>query len=112
MDQSDYNQFNTIRNKVKRMIMMLWKKKAHKRRICGQSTNNSKRFWKHIRDNLKTKSGIFPLLESANDKRLIKFSDHDKAKILQDQFCSVFVEEPDGDLPTFMPRTEKEERVR
>ena len=31
-----------------------------------------------------------------------------KAEILQNQFCSVFTEEPDGDLPSFTSRTEKE----
>ena len=100
------HRFNTMRNKVKRM--MIQTKRAHERRICSRSTNNPKIFWKHVRDNLKAKSGISPLLESANDERSIKFSDYDKAEILQNQFCSVFTEEPDGDLPTYIPRTEKE----
>ena len=31
----------------------------------------------------------------------------DKSSIFRKQFCSVFTEKPDGDLPTFNPRTEK-----
>ena len=105
-ENSARHQYNTIRNKVKRK--MIQTKRAHKRRICSQSTTNPKRFWKHVRENLKTKSGIFPLLGTPNDENSIKFSDYDKAEILQNQFCSVFTEEPDEDLPTFLPRTEKE----
>ena len=104
-ENSARHQYNTIRNKVKRKMIQT---KRARDRICSQSTTNPKRFWKHVRENLKTKSGIFPLLGTPNDENSIKFSDYDKAEILQNQFCSVFTEEPDGDLPTFLPRTEKE----
>ena len=103
------HQFNSTRNKVKKMMTQT--KRSYERRICSQSKNNPKRFWKHIRDNLKTKSGIYPLLESVNDENSIKFDDYDKAEILQNQFCSVFTEEPDGDLPSFTSRTEKEVEI-
>ena len=78
-ENSARHQYNTIRNNVKRK--MIQTKRAHERRICSQSTTNPKRFWKHVCDNLKTKSGIFPLLETPNDENSIKFSDNDKAEI-------------------------------
>ena len=55
---------------------------------------------------MKTKSGISPLLLDPNDKTSLRFTDEDKANILQDQFCSVYTKEPDGSLPEFPSRTE------
>ena len=56
---------------------------------------------------MKTKSGISPLLLDAKDKSSLRFTDEDKANILQDQFCSVFTKEPSGVLPEFPSRTMK-----
>ena len=55
---------------------------------------------------MKTKPGISPLLRNPKDKSSLCFTDKDKADILQDQFCSVFTKEPDGDLPEFQQRTD------
>jgi len=55
---------------------------------------------------MKTKSGISPLLLDPNDKSSLRFTDEDKADILQDQFCSVFTNEPAGSLPEFPSRTD------
>ena len=55
---------------------------------------------------MKTKSGISPLLRNPKDKSSLHFTDEDKADILQNQFCSVFTKEPEGDLPEFQPRTD------
>ena len=41
-----------------------------------------------------------------NDKSSLRFTDEDKADILQDQFCSVFTNEPAGSLPEFPSRTD------
>ena len=54
---------------------------------------------------MKTRAGIAPLLRSVNDPTTLCFSDKEKASILQKQFCSVFVNEPDGDVPTIDSRT-------
>ena len=94
-----------IRNKVKSKIKQA--KKNYEQTICEQSTENPKRFWKHVRGNLKTKTGISPLLLSPNDNNTIRFEDRDKANILQDQFCSVYTKEPIGELPYFASRTNK-----
>ena len=95
-----------VRNKVNRDIRQM--KREHEGNICNESKENPKRFWQHIRSNLKTKSGIHPLLKSPTDKNSIKYEDADKAEILQDQFCSVFTREPDDDIPEFAPRTNKQ----
>ena len=94
-----------IRNEVNKQ--MSYTKKCYEQSICNQSIENPKRFWRHVRSSLKTKSGIAPLLSSPKDESSIKFEDKDKANILQKQFCSVFTKEPDGELPDFTPRTNK-----
>ena len=58
-----------------------------------------RKFFGHIRHRLKTKSGVAPLLENPQEKDSMKFSDFDKANILQNQFSSVYVKEPEGDIP-------------
>ena len=55
---------------------------------------------------MKTKSGIAPLLQNPKDQLSIRFTDEDKAEILQNQFCSVFTKEPSGELPEFPSRTD------
>ena len=41
-------------------------------------------FWSHIRSRLKPKTGVSPLLEDVNDKKSIKFSNDEKASILEE----------------------------
>ena len=59
-------------------------------------------------DNPKTKTGVYPLLESATDETSLRIEGKDKAEILQKQFCRVFTKEPDGELPAFPPKTDRE----
>ena len=94
-----------VRNKVKRRMTQA--KRNFERNICNRSKDNPKVFWSHVRSRLKTKSSVSPLLESVTDKKSLKFDDSEKANILQRQFCSVFTQEPDGDLPYFEERTNK-----
>ena len=91
------------RNQVKRKIKQA--RRGLEEKICGQAKRSPKKFWKHIRDSMKTKSGIAPLLLDPNDEHSLRFTDDDKADILQDQFCSVFTKEPSGILPEFHSRT-------
>ena len=86
-------------------------KREYERTIWNQTKENPKRFWKHIRDNMKTKTGVYPLLESATDETSLKTEDKEKAKILQQQFCRVFTKEPEGELPAFPSRTNKEVKI-
>ena len=52
------------------------------------------------------KDGIAPLLEDKADKSSLKFSDEEKARMLQKQFSSVFTKEPPGDVPSLGKVTE------
>ena len=81
-------------------------KKKFEKEIAMNSKKNPKAFWAHVRRSLKTKTGIAPLLKDNNDKLSIRFSDKDKANILQNQFASVFIHEPPGDVPSLPTYTE------
>ena len=48
--------YATARNTVTRKIRR--NRKRLKERICGQAKRSPKKFWKHIRNSMKTKSGI------------------------------------------------------
>ena len=98
------NNYVAARNKVNRLMTRA--KRDFEKSVCQDSRNNPKRFWKHIRSCLKTKPGISPLLQSTNDETSVCFKDEDKADILQNQFSSVFTEEPQGDLPDFPSQTD------
>ena len=91
------------RNRVNRMLTQA--RRRHEKNICNASKNNPKVFWSHVRGKLKSTSSVSPLLESPNDKTSLKHDDYDKANILQKQFCSVFTQELDGELPEFQSRT-------
>ncbi len=94
--------YKRIRNKVKSM-MQKTKRKLEKD-IANRSKHCPKVFWSYVRNKLKTKSGVSPLLKDISDKTSTKFNDKEKADILQDQFTSVFTKEPDGELPNFDSR--------
>ena len=55
---------------------------------------------------MKSTSNVAPLLHSPGDKSSLKHDDHEKADILQNQFCSVFTNEPEGELPEFHQRAD------
>ncbi|XP_066935451.1 uncharacterized protein [Clytia hemisphaerica] len=101
--------YATARNKVTGKIRR--ERRRLEERICGQAKRSPKKFWKHIRNSMKTKTGISPLLLDPNDKSSLRFTDEDKADILQDQFCSVFTNEPAGSLPEFPSRTDTDEML-
>ena len=80
-------------------------KRKFEESIANKAKEHPKCFWSHIRSRLKTKEGVAPLLEDPKDKDSMKFTDEEKANILQRQFSSVFTNEPDGDVPTIPQRT-------
>ena len=92
------------RNRVNRMLVKAHR--AYEKSICDKSKEKPKVFWSHVRSKLKSTSGVSPLLENPDDKSSLKHDDHEKANILQKQFCSVFTDEPQGELPDFPARTE------
>lgn len=94
----------TSRNRVNRMMTRA--RRLYERNICDKSKSKPKIFWSHVRSKLKSASGVASLLESPKDKSSLKHEDHEKANILQNQFCSVFTIEPHGELPEFPSRTD------
>ena len=101
--ETAHSSYTKARNKVKRMMRQ--EKRIFERGIGLQCKNNPKVFWSHVRNKLKTKSGVAPLLENVKDKKSVKFDDRDKANILQRQFCNVFTREPEAEIPTIKKRT-------
>ena len=96
--------YTKARNKVKSLMRKA--KKKYEKDICLQSKKNPKAFWAYVRQKLKTKAGVAPLLENNSDSQSTKFDDKDKANILQKQFASVFTKEPDGEIPQLERRTD------
>ena len=64
-------------NKVK--CLMRQAKKIYEKGICMKSKSNAKAFWSHVRQKLKTKSSVAPLLENNKDIESTKFDDKEKA---------------------------------
>jgi len=93
------------RKKVKQLMRQ--SKRSFEKKIAIDSKKNPKPFWKYVRSKLRTKSGISLLLRDKKNPNSLKFDDKEKAEIPQDQFCSVFTQEQDGELPTMERRTEK-----
>ena len=95
--------YNKARNKVKQLIRQ--SKRSFEKEIASGSKKNPKKFWKYVRNKLRTKSGVSPLLQDKKNPNSLKFDDKEKAEILQDQFCSVFTKEQAGVLPIMEKRT-------
>ena len=94
-----HESYKRVRNRVKKL--MLRGKKDFEKKIGSDANRNPKRFWAHIRSKLKSRTGVAPLRQKDTDKSSLRFSDKDKANILQQQFCSVFTREPEGSIPNF-----------
>lgn len=101
--EDDRKAYKEVRNQVKNRMVKT--KVKFERDIAERSKRSPKVFWSYTRSKLKTKTGVAPLLENTKDKSSIRYSDKEKADILQRQFASVFTKEPDGELPDFRLRT-------
>ena len=77
----------------------------YERGIVLQAETNPKAFLAYTRKQLKTKSGVAPLLSDPANKDSMIFDGQEKANTLQEQFTSVFTREPEGDVPTINCRT-------
>lgn len=65
--------------------------------IANESKVNPKKLWKYVKSKTKVKTAISPL----NNKKTGKLTENEKeqAEVLANQFASVMVEEPEGDVP-------------
>jgi len=100
-DHKERKEFKKMRNKVKTLMRGL--KRKTEKEIGSTAKSKPKAFWSHVRKKLKTKSGVAPLLD---DEGTMKYTDKEKADILQSQFSSVFTNEPLDDIPFIDKRTE------
>ena len=93
-----------VRNQVKTLLRKA--KRNFEKDISNNAKSQPKKFWSYVRRKLKTRAGIAPLLKDVDDPDSLQFDDAEKARILQEQFCSVFVREPDGEIPVLERRTD------
>ena len=96
-------EYSKARNKLVNLLRK--SRRKYEQSIAKNCKTNPKVFWSHERNKLKTKSGVPPLLEDEKDNNSIRFSNVEKANILQKHFSSVFTREPDGDIPELEKRT-------
>ena len=88
--------YTGTRNKVKTITRQT--KRKFEKDVTLKSKSNPKAFWSHIRRRLKTKT----------DRSSTKFSDSDKANILQNQFSRASTRGPEGEIPSLGNRTESD----
>lgn len=92
---SHWSEFRKLRRSIDRKI-----RKAHKnyiRDVIGDSlkSDNTKPFWNYVKAKKQEVSGVSPLQVAGR----ILSSAKDKAEALNRQFCSVFTNENDSNLP-------------
>lgn len=99
-------QYNKTRNQVKKLTRRL--RKEFENDISKKAKSNPKLVWQYIKSKSKTREGIGELyVDQCSKKGKKTDKDSDKANILGEFFCSVFVKEPNGDIPTIQERTVK-----
>ena len=69
--------------------------------IANDCKINPKKLWKYVKSNVKVKTYISPL-QNINTGKLTE-NEKEQADVLAQQYASVMVEEPDGDIPR-LPR--------
>lgn len=97
-------EYTKARNMVTKLMRQA--KRKFESGVAEKSKTNPKAFWRHVNGKLKTRVGVSPLLENEKDKDSMKFSDKEKANILQKQFCSVFTNESENNIPTLSCKTD------
>ena len=99
-------EYKIIRNKVRKESRKL--EKQHQVEIAKSCKNNSKCFWRYVRDKTGVRNGIPNLKVNRNGTETTLCEDVEKANALVDHFSTVFTVEPDDDftpLDTFSVTT-------
>ena len=92
---SDYREYCKVRNRVSNRTKR--QQSNHEKRIADEAKTNPKLFHQYTNRRLKIKSKISNLkLPGTNQSTK---SDEEKSQVLNDFFCSVFTNEPQGPLP-------------
>ena len=87
-----------MRNKVKNEVMR--EKRSYEKQILQRSKDNAKVFWKHVRSKMKLKD-LIPH-PNPNDGDSSKYTDSEKADVLQKEFISAFTHRASGALSPFL----------
>ena len=102
-DAEEYRlQYNKARNKATAHNRR--RRKLFEQDIAKDAKVNPKRFWQYCQSKTRARSGISPLLKDPKDKNSIVNQNVEKAEVLQKQFCSVFTNEGEEQLPEFQMR--------
>ena len=94
--RSKNEQWKRQRNKVTNLI-----KEAEilfESNIANESKVNPKKLWKYIKSRTKPQSKVAHLMNKKTGKLTV--NEKEQAEVLADQFSSVMVKEPDGEIPT------------
>ena len=83
------------RNKVKKLIKEAEQK--YENDIAEESKLNPKKLWKYIRSKTRVNTVISPLVDKKTGK--LTTNEKEQADVLAQQFASVMVEEPEGEIP-------------
>ena len=93
----DYLRYIEIRNLSNKLIKKC--RKNYEREIGKESKKNPKKFWKYIKDKIKTNIGIGTLKRKDGS---LADNDKDKAETLNDFFSSVFTREDPSSVPILL----------
>ena len=85
------------------------RKKDLEKKIANEAKSNPKKFWRYVREKLRTKVGIADLITNKEgEPERLTTTDTEKAQKLAEFFSSVFTREPPGEVPT--PATREYDR--
>ena len=99
-DPLKYREYTRQRNKVRAMSRKM--QRDTERAIAKEAKNNPKKFWRFVKNKLRTRSGIADLQKEGEVS--LASTDKEKAQILSDVFSSVYVRESTADIPEFNDR--------
>jgi hypothetical protein len=93
--------YTRLRNKVTKMTRQA--KRRHEEHIASQVKDNPKSFWRYANSRLKTRVGVSDLCDPSKPRQggkpTMATTDPEKAEVLAEFFSSVFVQEPEGEVP-------------
>ena len=104
---NDSAKYEYIKARNKAKLLLRRAKRKFERGIALEAKTNPKHFWSHARRNLKTKSGIAPLLNNPKDMNSMTYDDEGKAEILSRHYSSIFTKEDINEIPKLKKRAKK-----
>ena len=94
-----YETYKKQRNKVRRLLDK--EQAAFEKNIGIESKRNPKKLWAYVKQKVKTRSGLAPLIGKNKKKST---NETEQAEILSEFFSEVMEREPEGEIPYLSPR--------